>query len=396
MAEARRHECVYLPGHPHKFAHLASWQTLNGLLTQHSLAAPRIEFVGDKAQAAKTQPLNRRPPIPFRTSMAAQDVLRQLRAGLVLVMKAVDESVPSVTALATAIEHRFSVKVDITLEARACSVMPILSSGQPTWRPYDVLILQVNGSAGYDVFGQTEECPLESYSEAPSEPPLGEEVAHYSLRTGDALYVPRGVWVTEYPEGQSALCLKIALHHPTGVHFVSWVLERMKASRVTRMDVPHYESDSQKAFYVEALRQLLCDELADTNVVGEFMYAWNGLAEARPRFGLPVVEVSDGTFPDPDTVIHFAAPRRLEWRDLPNKPDLIQTVINGQSHTFQRGAKEILTFLSNERPVSAKTLHDRFVEAFSDEDLGGLLNDLLALGLVTLEIPEALPAISEI
>ena len=234
LASVWGRDFCYVRGGAGKFAGLMPWARLNEILRRHRLDYPRLRLVRDGETLAASAclrynaPRRGRQPIP---RLKPADLLAQLRRGATLVLDAVDELSAPAEELAAALEHQFRESVQINCYAGFRTTHGF----DLHFDRHDVFILQVAGRKRWRVYGETRPHPVADDIEPaakPAGPPLWEGV----LEDGDVLYMPRGWWHVAEPLDEPTLHLTVGVHKRTGLDFMKWLTQRLRALFVNWLD----------------------------------------------------------------------------------------------------------------------------------------------------------------
>ncbi|WP_051774843.1 JmjC domain-containing protein [Streptomyces sp. NRRL S-237] len=232
---------------------------------------------------------------------------RQITDGASLVLDALDKLHPGVQALAEALERHFRTDVQANLYA---SWHPTEAFGIH-WHVRDVVVVQLEGSKRWNLYGPTRTDPLRVDVETPTKPE-GPPVAEVVLQAGDMLYVPRGWWhAVAATEGRS-LHLTCGLTPATGYHLLLWLAGQLLHSPVLRANAPIVGGPAERTAYAEALLKEVVEAL-HPQVVAEFAASLDARAPGRPAPSLPYI----GDVPaDPGLVLSLTTARAaLEGAD---------------------------------------------------------------------------------
>ncbi|MEU9581003.1 JmjC domain-containing protein [Streptomyces chilikensis] len=170
---------------------LMTWNDLNKLLTSQRLEPPRIRLHrgGPPLNVGEyTEPVTTRRHTVWRRLHPAE-LHARLADGASLVLDSVDEMHRPVARLAEDIERTLRTRVQTNLYASWTGT----EGFGIHWDDHDTVIVQLDGSKHWRLYGTTRPHPLHRDVEQPEQPPT-EPVADLVLQAGDVLYVPRGVW----------------------------------------------------------------------------------------------------------------------------------------------------------------------------------------------------------
>jgi hypothetical protein len=361
-----------------KFAGLMPWERLNEILRRHRLDYPRLRLVrdGDTLPAASylryTAPRRGRQPIP---RLKPADLVEQLRRGATLVLDAVDELSAPAEELAAALEYAFRENVQINCYAGFRTTHGF----DLHFDRHDVFILQVAGRKRWRVYGETRPHPLADDIERaarPEGPPVWEGV----LEDGDLLYMPRGFWHVAEPLDEPTLHLTAGVHRRTGLDFLKWLTERLRASEHFRADLPRLASDRGGAEHAARLRAELCAAW-DAGVVGRYLAEYDAQALPRARTSLPWA-VSDDELPaGRGLVVRWTPPRPVE---LKASDEVVEFACNRKRWRFAAAALAVLEPLAARRACTVGELCEAAAGRLDERTVRTFLRELLLHGLVVI------------
>ncbi len=340
-----------LTGQPGRFAGLLPWTCLNRILEQHRLDTPRLRLMRDgKAvppDSYTTYRSSRRHPQVRIPRLRSQDLTTQLRAGATLIIDSVDELYEPLTALSESLEQAFRARIQVNLYAGWRT-----SHGFDVhWDDHDVLILQIAGRKHWKVYPMTREYPLsrdiEPAGKAPATP-LWEGL----LEDGALLYIPRGWWHVAVPLDEPTLHLTVGIHNPTGVDFLSWFSDRLRACAAVRQDLPRFGSPGERAAWMESVRGAWQSAWAP-ELLEQYLAEADGNARRRPHFTLPW-SASPGVLPPGDGwTVQWIVPRGSEWQESNGTLSIDH---GGFRWAFSAKARPILDTLGTARVCSLDDL----------------------------------------
>ena len=367
---------VYVPGIPGKFSALLPWPVLNDILEQHRLEPPRLRLTreGKPVPAERYltfQPNRRNSGHPIPRLNSAQ-LTRELRNGATLVLDNVDELYGPIRCLAESLEHIFRVRIQVNSYSGWRS-----SPGFDVhWDDHDVFVLQVAGSKHWRVYGATRVFPLaRDIERAPD--PASEVLWEHVLQNGDLLYIPRGWWHVAIPLDEPTLHLTVGVSNRTGADFLSWFVDRLRASEVVRQDIPHLRGPGASQAYGERLREALLSAWHSA-LIEEYMAHADASSTPRPRFALPWSATGNMLPP---------AGWRVQWRG--NRPvhietegDQIAIAAHGRRWSFIAAARPLLELLISGRECTEDDLDHVATGLVSSRVVRDFVRELAANGLV--------------
>jgi ribosomal protein L16 Arg81 hydroxylase len=292
-----------------RFAHLLSWEELNGALNRIRVSGRRMRLYQDGKRLDPDLFLEE-PEHEYGSQIKGAEFERLLAAGATLVLDKVDDLFLPIRELTEAFEEVFHVHTWVNLYAgwRTQNGFDLHFDG------HDTMILQVHGRKHWKVYRPTRLHPFKDDVEA-VERPAGAPVWEGVLEDGGVLYMPRGWWHVACPLDEPSLHLTIGLAHPTGAQMLEWFVTQLKALGEARMDVPHLKSPAEQSAWIAAMRENIVKLWSD-DVVDRFMVFQDTLAVARPDVRLPI-NAARHIVLTPETRLRLASGRRLYFADAP-------------------------------------------------------------------------------
>jgi hypothetical protein len=249
------------------------------------------------------------------------------------------------------------------------------------WDDHDVFILQVTGRKRWSVYGQTRPFPLVNDIEKAQKPehaPLWEG----TLEDGDLLYIPRGWWHVAVPLAEPTLHLTVGVHNRTGLDFLRWLSERVRASETFRRDLPRLASAGERAAHNARLREELL-AVWDDSAVERFYEELDARAEPRAHVGLPWVATPGAASPEGSTVVRLLAPRPFK---LEPANGVVEFDSMGQHWRFAEGALPVLRALSERRACTVAELCEAARGRVEAETVRAFLAELAHKGFVAFDV----------
>ncbi|MFE7615266.1 cupin domain-containing protein [Streptomyces sp. NPDC057496] len=323
-------------------ADVITWADLNEVLARHRMDPPRLRLSADGVAIpldAYTVPeVAKRRTVYHRTHPAA--LHEQLANGATLVIDAVDELFPGVQALASELETALRSKIQVNLYASWTAK----EGFGVHWDDHDVVVVQIDGSKRWKLYGPTRTAPMHLHMAEPEQPPE-EPVAEFVLTPGDVLYLPRGWWhAVSASEGERSLHLTCGLSVATGADLIVWLSEILREHEIVRADLPRFGSDKERAETASALRDLLDTALGDPKVIEQYFALRDANERVRFRPSLPYV---NGLPADPDLSARLLTTRH-ELR-LTDEGNTVLTA-GGETLTFAGAAHPALRTLTDRQP----------------------------------------------
>jgi len=297
-----------------------------------------------------------------------------------LTINGVDECHLPVRRLAVDCERKLQARVVVNLYAAWTAV----EGFGVHWDDHEVLIIQVAGQKLWRLYGYTEKWPVDRESPGAKTPPSTSPIWESTLSQGDALYIPRGCWHTACAAEGPSLHLTLGWTCPTGLAFINWLQQSLKAVELFRRDIPLLSDGSVRAAWMQDIRRALEDTLSSESLFEDFAGFWNGEAEPRQSFILPWTEGRQVPL-KPDTVISLAAPRPLQLIKA-GDDDVFEVLVNRRHIRLVPSAASVLRFLSTECPVALQKLHEEFEGILSRVQLDEFIAGMLDNGVVQLTL----------
>ncbi|MGW4816283.1 cupin domain-containing protein [Kitasatospora cineracea] len=326
-------------GEAASLAGILGWDDLNAVLTHHRLDPPRFRLAvnGDQVPAH----LYSRPVTTRRSTVWQQlqpsELHKQLAEGATLVLDAVDELHPGVGALAARLERWLRTGVQVNLYASWTGT----EGFGVHWDDHDVVVVQLDGTKRWRIYGPTRTAPMHRDVETP-EPPPEEPVADLVLTAGDVLYLPRGWWhAVAASEGQHSLHVTCGLQSTTGADLITWLSEMLRAHQAIRADVPRFGTTEEQRAFLDTIGKLIETELESDGLIARFSSARDATERARLAPSLPHITVA---LPDADLQVRLVTTRPA----LVTAPDgTVRLTTGGEEWTFAAKAEPMLVLLAD-------------------------------------------------
>ncbi|MGK5532088.1 cupin domain-containing protein [Streptomyces sp. URMC 129] len=288
-----------------------TWDELNEIVAAHRLEPPRMRL----SRAGEAIPVtaysilrtNRRGVSWYQPQPA--EFHARLAEGASLVIDAIDQIHPPVREAAVGLERFLRTPVQVNAYASWTA-----EEGFGThWDDHDVVVLQLEGSKRWKIYGPTRQAPAWRDVEAP-EIPTGAPIADIVLAPGDVLYLPRGWWhAVSADQGTTSLHLTFGLATHTGAEFLGWLCDDLRASTTVRADVPRFGTAEERTDYLSLLRKEVLAALEDPMVFDRWERSLDTTHPGRPRLSLPHLTAVP---PDPGITVRLTAPRaRIHQND---------------------------------------------------------------------------------
>jgi hypothetical protein len=371
---------LHVRGRAGRFARMMPWARLSEILSRQRLDFPRLRLVRDGKSLPVSSYLRHASGGRQKTAiprLKSAGLARELREGATLVLDAVDELSEPVEELAKGLELLFHERVQVNLYAGWQT-----SRGFDLhWDDHDVFILQVTGRKRWSVYGQTRPSPLVNDIEK-AQKPEHEPLWEGTLEDGDLLYIPRGWWHVAVPLAEPTLHLTVGVHNRTGLDFLRWLSERVRACETFRRDLPRLASASERAAHVARLREELLAAWDDATLE-RFYEDLDARAEPRGRVALPWVAMPDAAPPEASTVVRLLAPRPLR---LEAAGGVVEFDSMGNRWRFAEDALPVLRALAERRSCTVAELCEAARGRVAAETVRAFLMELAHQGFVAFDV----------
>ena len=370
---------LHVRGRAGRFAQMMPWGRLSEILSRQRLDFPRLRLVRDGKSLPVSSYLRHATSGRQRTTiprLKSAGLARHLREGATLVLDAVDELSEPVEELAQGLELLFRERVQVNLYAGWQT-----SRGFDLhWDDHDVFILQVAGRKKWSVYGQTRPYPLVNDIEKAQKPEHA-PVWEGTLEDGDLLYIPRGWWHVAVPLAEPTLHLTVGVHNRTGLDFLRWLSEQVRASETFRQDLPRLASPAERAAHVARLREAMLAAWDDA-ALERFYEDLDARAEPRAHVALPWVATPDAAPPVGSTVVRLLAPRPFK---LEAAGGVVEFDSMGNHWRFAEGALPVLRALAERRTCTIAELCEAARGRVQPETVRAFLVELAHRGFVAFD-----------
>ncbi|MET9607242.1 cupin domain-containing protein [Streptomyces sp. NPDC006512] len=264
---------------------LLTWEDLNEIVAVHRLEPPRMRLsrAGEAVPATAYSVLrtNRRGVSWYQPQPA--EFHARLADGASLVIDAIDQMHPPVREAAVGLERFFRTPVQVNAYASWTA-----EEGFGThWDDHDVVVLQLEGSKRWKIYGPTRQSPAWRDVEAPKAP-TSEPIADIVLTAGDLLYLPRGWWhAVSADQGTASLHLTFGLATQTGAEFLGWLCDDLRTSATVRSDIPRFSTPEERMDYLASVRKEVLAALEDPAVLDRWERSLDTTHPGHPRLSLP-------------------------------------------------------------------------------------------------------------
>ncbi|MFJ5101877.1 cupin domain-containing protein [Streptomyces sp. NPDC088554] len=355
LTEAFGRSFRVLHGDADSVAPLLSWETLgwddlNDIIARHRLETPRLRLSADGEtipQDAYSVPLvTRRSTVWQRLHPAA--LHERLDKGATLVIDAIDELHHGVQQLAGDLEAALRTQVQVNLYASWTG----REGFGVHWDDHDVIVVQLDGSKRWKLYGPTRIAPMHRDVAEPDAPPE-EPTAEFVLTAGDMLYLPRGWWHSvSASEGERSMHLTCGLTTMTGADLLIWLSEILRTDETFRADLPRFGTPEEKQQFMDRLRGLVVTELEDGSLIDRYAAHRDATERVRLRPSLPFISEVP---PDPHVTAQMLTSRHTLTTDEDGNAVL---TAGGETLTFAAAARPLLERLTDRKEHRLVTLID--------------------------------------
>ena len=371
---------LHVRGRAGRFAHMMPWARLSEIVSRQRLDFPRLRLVRDGKSLPVSTYLRHQTGGRQKTTiprLKSAGLSRHLREGATLVLDAVDELSGPVEELARGLELLFRERVQVNLYAGWQT-----SRGFDLhWDDHDVFILQVAGRKRWRVYGQTRPFPLVNDIEK-AQRPEHEPLWEGTLEDGDLLYIPRGWWHVAEPLAEPTLHLTVGVHNRTGLDFLRWLSERVRACETFRRDLPRLAPAHERAAHHARLREELLAAW-DDSAVERFYEAHDARAEPRAPVALPWAATPGAAPPEDSTVVRLLAPRPFK---LEAAGGVVEFDSMGRRWRFAEDALPVLRALAERRACTVAELCGAARGRVAAETVRAFVVELAHQGFVAFDV----------
>jgi ribosomal protein L16 Arg81 hydroxylase len=250
---------LYIAQSPDKFKNLFGWQSLNGILNSSPIPHPTMKMV-----------LGGKPIIPSD----ATSIVDACRNGATLVIEQIHKYDKSIGAFAARISNEIGEPVRVNLYFS----QPEHQGYKRHYDTHDVFILQLAGSKKWQVFEPTIKFPLFAQKIHGALPPTA-PILECALEAGHVLYIPRGYWHEATARLEPSLHLTLGVYARTGIDFLSWLTDELRADVRWRETFPRTMSERFDSMagnseankqHLEKLKEILTAKLSQLSLLDEY------------------------------------------------------------------------------------------------------------------------------
>jgi len=250
----RNRTLAFRPGSgKNRFEGLLNWDTLRDLI-ERTVVPP------DKFKV--TWKTNDVPSFFYlkNDKVSAANISTLIAQGASLITLALQSYVPALKALCEDIATRIGEETD------ADAIVTTGSGGalKLHYDPWDLIILQMEGSKRWRIYGPPVINPVEGMPKqtAPDNAPLFDE----NLQPGDFLFMPAGFWHHCNNGPDLSLHVVIIMRPPTGWHAVMALMPQLLGEELFRVPLTRLGDATERAAYEAALKARLIKKIGKMSV----------------------------------------------------------------------------------------------------------------------------------
>ena len=258
-------------GDTDRFSKVFGWTALQEMLEcgKHPRGAADVRLTKE----SKTVPLERwltKNPATNTNKIDVGKVEEFLAAGFSLVVTPIEKYVPVLNALCIELRSRVSEQIKVGVIVTACGTS---GAFKIHYDPEDLIILQVEGTKRWRIFGPPVSNPVVGM-EKPPPPPEDEPIFDEVLEPGDFLFLPAGTWHhCENGPGRS-LHLGIFFIPPTSWNAVTAVTAQLVSQEMFRIPLTRLEDEEQLAALEAEIKRNTIEKINDLRL-RDFLGQWN-------------------------------------------------------------------------------------------------------------------------
>lgn len=337
LAQTYTRDYLHVPGAVKDPGALVSFDTLNDVISTARLESPRLRLHQD---GDPIPPYRYAAPVTTRRHTVWQrvhpeDLHQRLAEGASLVVDAIDELHEPIGDLAAELEGWLRTSVQVNAYASWTA-----TEGFGThWDDHDVIVVQIEGSKRWKIFGPTRHKPMFRDVATPEDPP-DNPVAELVLDPGDVLYLPRGWWhAVTADQGTHSLHLTCGITPHTGAALLGFMSEMLRASDVVRADLPIHAGRDEKRAYLAELAAEVMGLFDDPATMDWYAATRDAEDVGRLRPSLPYV---NGVPADPDLTVRLTSGRARLRTVNDDGHELVRLAAAGNEVDFAAAAQPML------------------------------------------------------
>ncbi|SPF46854.1 putative Cupin 2 barrel domain-containing protein [Candidatus Sulfopaludibacter sp. SbA4] len=268
---------VHITGTVGRLSGVASWRTLNRLLSFGGLSYPRLRLF--KGGVECPEQLYVEAGHTGSPRLLVRELTNALRGGATLAIEAVDELHEPISHLCEALEGVLAVPVQADMFASwGEPALPIMRCNE-----HDVFIFQVEGRRKWWVH-----CPIANRTgtSLSSGEFYREATWCGTLVEGDLLYVPRAWHHRDEPEDGASLSVAAKFRHPTGLDLIGRVAHQLSSTKLGS-GIPRFAAARELSEYLTLFQRELVETAGRAGALVGALTEMRMVADPRVRFSLP-------------------------------------------------------------------------------------------------------------
>lgn len=365
---------LHLPGVAGRFADLLSWDDLSGILENTRMAPPHIRLSKDGQTIEPERYVHTPPGAGNLPRVDSGRLVALLAEGATLVLQSVEEVAPRVRALSHSFRDTLSARTHVNLYAGWRSE----NGFDLHWDPHEVMVLQLHGRKRWQIFGPTQEQPLDIG--APPKP-TGAAVWDGLLNSGDILYLPRGWWHVAHPVNEPSLHLTFGIAPMHGLNLLNWMAMKLRGDVHLRRNLPVLRDTAVRQAYMAQLRAIVMRALGDA-AIEDFLRDAGDHAHGRAPIRLPQAPYDQAAPLQDKSLIRLASSPRLL---LKTEADKVSFHAYGKNYSVPLYVKPALEMLTDDRAIPLAQLCDAVNGEGAADSLRRGLALLASAGVVLVE-----------
>ncbi len=336
---------LHLPGATGRFSDLLSWDDLGEILENTRMAPPHIRLSKDGQTVEPERYVHTPPGAGNLPHVDFGRLVALLAEGATLVLQSVEEVAPRIRALSHSFRDALSARNHVNLYAGWRSE----NGFDLHWDPHEVMVLQLHGRKRWQIFGPTQEQPLDVG--APPKP-AGAPVWDGVLNSGDVLYLPRGWWHVAHPVNEPSMHLTFGIAPMHGLHLLNWMVTKLRGEVHFRRNLPVLQDIAARQAYMAQLRAIVAQALGD-GAIEDFLRDAGDHTHGRAPIRLPQAPYDQAAPLREESRVRLASSPRLL---LKIEADKVSFNAYGKNYSVPLYVKPALELLRDDRAISLAEL----------------------------------------
>lgn len=256
---------------PNRYSNLLGWEALQGMIERGEYPRGLGDF--RVAKESITVPAERwlfRDKASNKNKVDFAKLEEFFADGHSLIITPIDRYVPALDSLCAYIRSELGEQIKVGVIVTACG-----SNGafKIHFDPEDLIILQVEGSKRWKIFGPPVSNPVAGMAN-PEPPPERTPIFDQVLEPGDFLFLPAGTWHhCENGPGRS-LHLGIFFIPPTSWHAVKTLASQLVSEEPFRTPLTRFDDEADFEALEAEIKRSLIEKINGLNLK-EFLGQWN-------------------------------------------------------------------------------------------------------------------------